>query len=128
MQTIVLVQRFRGRLTDVGPGLCDAALWADGARLCSQLSFLDPHRFHEAGTIDFGGGQRLRFRTLGEGELAASPEPGVRHGTAVREIDGGAGRLAGARGRVTSNFLVSADGDVTDDEVAVVFVKEEDQP
>jgi hypothetical protein len=126
MQTLVLVHRFRGRLTDVGPGLCDAALWADGVRLCSQLSFLDEHRFHEAGTIDFGGGQQLRFRTLTEGELTPSPDPAVRHGTAMREIAGGAGRLTGARGRVTSNFLVSADGDVTDDEVVVVFVKEEE--
>ena len=125
MQTIVLTQRFTGRLVDVGPGLLDAALFRDGARLCSQLSFLDEHSFREEGTIDFGHGQSLRFRTLGEGHLAASPDPGFRHGTAVREITGGAGRLAGARGRVTSNFLVSAECDVTDDEVAVIFVEEE---
>lgn len=125
MRTIVLTQRFQGRLTDVGPGLLDAALRMDRARLCSQLVFLDEHRFREEGTIDFGDGQQLRFRTMGEGHLAASPDPGFRHGTAVREISGGAGRLAGARGRVTSNFLVSVDGDVTDDEVAVIFVNEE---
>ena len=128
MQTIVLVRRFQGRLTDVGPGLLDAALCSDGgARLCSQLSFLDEQHFREEGTIDFGDGHVLRFRSLSEGDLAAAPDPGCRHGTAMREITGGAGRLTGARGRVTSNFLVSADCTVTDDEVAVIFVTEEEK-
>ncbi len=31
MQTLVLVQRFRGRLTDVGPGVLVMELSADGA-------------------------------------------------------------------------------------------------
>src|SRR5688572_11845346 len=113
MRSIVYTQRLEGRLTDVGPGLLDASLRVDGgATLLSQLTFLDEHRFREEGTIDFGDGRPLAFRTLGEGHLAPSPDPRFRHGTAVRVIDGG-------RGRMTSNFLVSADGRVTDDEVAV---------
>ena len=128
MQTIVLTQHFHGRLTDVGPGLLDVTLRMDGgARLFSQLSFLDAQRFREEGSIDFGDGRSLQFRTLGEGHLAPAPRAGYRHGTAMREISGGGGELAGARGRVTSNFLVSADGDVTDDEVAVIFVTQEEQ-
>lgn len=120
MRTIVYAQHLEGRLTDVGPGLLDASLRVDGgATLLSQLTFLDEHRFREEGTIDFGDGRPLAFTTLGEGHLGPSPDPRYRHGTAVRVIDGG-------RGRMTSNFLVAADGRVTDDEVAVVFVAEEE--
>jgi len=120
MRCTVRTQRLVGRLTEVGPGLGDITLTADGGvRLRSQLTFLDPHRFREQGTVDFGDGRCLTFQTIGEGHLGASPEPGVRHGTAAREI-------AGGRGRITSNFLVAADGSVTDDEVAVLFITEKE--
>ena len=121
MRPLVLTQRLRGRFTDVGPGLRDVALGvAGGVRLSSQLTFLDEHRFREEGTVDFGDGRELPFCTIGEGHLGASPDPRYRHGTAAREIDGG-------RGRMTSNFLVAADGSVTDDEVAVIFVNEQEE-
>ncbi len=120
MRPLVLSRRLRGRLTIVGPGLVDVALVVDGgARLSSQLTFLDEHRFREQGTVDFGDGLELPFRTIGEGHLGASPDPRYRHGTAAREIDGG-------RGRMTSNFLVAVDGSVTDDEVAVIFINEQE--
>jgi hypothetical protein len=122
MRTVVYTQRFHGRLTGVGPGLLDAALSDPGqARICSQLTFLDEHRFREEGTIDFGDGRVLPFRTIGEGHLGDSPDPRFRHGTAARDIDAG-------RGRMTSNFLVAADGTVTDDEVAVIFINEQEEP
>ncbi len=121
MRPLVLSRRLQGRLTVVGPGLVDVALVVDGgARLSSQLTFLDEHRFREEGTVDFGDGRELPFRTIGEGHLGASPDPRYRHGTSAREIDGG-------RGRMTSNFLVAADGSVTDDEVAVIFVNEQEE-
>jgi len=119
MQPLVITQRLLGRLTDVGPGLVDVTLSVDGGvRLCSQLMFLDQHRFREEGTVDLGDGRELSFRTIGEGHLGASPDPRFRHGTAARELVGG-------RGRMTSNFLVAADGSVTDDEVAVIFINEQ---
>ena len=37
MQTIVLVQRFKGRLTDVGPGLIDVSLTLAGEQLGDGL-------------------------------------------------------------------------------------------
>ena len=120
MRTIVYTQHLEGQVTNVGPGLFDAALSGEGsAAVQSQLTFLDEHRFREEGTIDLGDGRPLAFRTIGEGHFSPSPDPRYHHGTAMRELDGGLGRM-------TSNFLVSADGRVTDDEVAVVFVAEEE--
>lgn len=119
MQRRVITQQLQGRLTDIGPGLLDATLSVEGgARVCSRLAFRDEHHFREEGTVDLGDGLELPFRTIGEGHLGASPDPGYRHGTASRELDSG-------RGRMTSNFLVAADGSVTDDEVTVIFINEE---
>ena len=120
MRSTVHTKRLTGRLVDVGPGLGDVTLAAaDGARLRSQLTFLDPHRYRERGTLDLGDGDLLAFETIGEGHLGTSPDPDVRHGTAARAI-------AGGRGRITSNFLVAADGSITDDEVAVLFTTDEE--
>ena len=38
------------------------------------------------------------------------------------EIDGGEGRFEGARGLITSNFLVSDSGEVVDNQFGVIFV------
>jgi hypothetical protein len=40
------------------------------------------------------------------------------------ELDGGSGRFADARGRITSNFTVTDEGDVADDHLGVIFVTE----
>ena len=120
MHWTVHTTRLVGRLTAVGPGLGDVSLAAeDGARLRSQLTFVDAHRYRERGTLELGGGDVLAFETIGEGHLGAAAEPGLRHGTAARTI-------AGGRGRITSNFLVAADGSVTDDEVAVLFIADKE--
>lgn len=120
MRSLVFTTRLAGRLTDIGPGLGEVTLSApDGARLRSQLTFIDPERFREQGTLELSDGRALSFETIGEGHLGASIQPGVRHGTAARVI-------AGGRGRITSNFLVAADGSVTDDEVAVLFTTEQE--
>jgi hypothetical protein len=84
------------------------------------LRFLDEHRFTEVGTVDFGDGRSLPFRSIGEGHLGTSPDPGCRHGTAARAIAGGCGRM-------TSNFLVADDGSVVDDAVAVLFTHQQER-
>jgi hypothetical protein len=131
MKQLTYTQRLRGHLTTVGPGLLDAELIAVdetplGAtvRLASQLTFADERTFGEQGTLDLGTGGVLRIRTLGPGILTPGPLPGIRHGTAVLEAEG-SGRLAGTRGRITSNFLVGDGGEVTDEQVVVVFIDEE---
>ncbi len=131
MKQVTYAQRLRGRLTAIGPGLLDVQLVADGAtplgpdvRLGSQLSFADERTFREDGTLELGVGGVLRIRTLGPGILTPGPAPGIRHGTAVLEAEG-SGRLEGARGRITSNFVVADDGEVTDEQVVVLFIDEE---
>jgi hypothetical protein len=92
------------------------------ALLESRLSLLQNDGFEPAGTIGFGGQKAVRFRSLCRGSLAPSPEPGLRLGTAVCEIDGGSGQLASATGRITSSFLVSDTGELTDHQLALIFV------
>jgi hypothetical protein len=94
----------------------------DGARLESEMVFADATTFREQGTIVLGSGSELRFRTLGTGHLAPSASPGVRHGTVTWELDGGSGRLAGATGRITSNFTVTDEGEVADEQLGLIFL------
>jgi hypothetical protein len=126
MRQFVYTQRLGGRLTAVAPGLLDAALAsvAEPTKVAAQLSFSDERSFRLTGEIRFTGEGSLRFRTLGRGRLDPSPEPGLRHGTTVLEVYGGSGRFDGARGRITSNFVVSDDGEITDHQLGVVFVAE----
>jgi hypothetical protein len=97
-------------------------VWAPGddeALLESTLAFRDDVRFDEAGAIVFAVGNSLRIR--GRGRLAPSADPDLRQGTVVWSIDGGDGHFEGSSGLVTSNFLLSATGDLTENLLAVVF-------
>jgi hypothetical protein len=114
---------FRGRLASVRPGVYELdAHSGDGAVLLSELSMTAGDAFDEAGTISLGSGAALHFRSLSPGHVGASPEDGVRQGAVQCGVDAGEGELAGARGVLTSNFLLSATGEITDRRVAVVFV------
>jgi hypothetical protein len=130
VRQITYSQRLEGRLTTVGPGLADIELSVTGetplgpeAVLASQLAFATERSFREEGTITFAGGRALRIATLGRGDLAATPDGALRHGTAVLTVEG-IGELSGARGRITSNFLVTEDGSLTDEQVVVLFLDE----
>ena len=94
----------------------------DGARLESEMVFADATTFREHGTIVFGPDSELRFRTLGTRHLVPSASPGLRHGTVIWELDGGSGRLAEASGRITSNFTVTDEGDVADEQFGLIFI------
>ena len=83
-------------------------LWADGSLV-------------QTGEITFGAGDAVTFRA--RGMLGASPDPHLRHGTAVFEVTGGRGRLAGATGFVTSNFLLSDSGELTDHHLGLLFLE-----
>jgi hypothetical protein len=131
VRRIAYAQQLQGRLTAVGPGLVDVELATEresplgaGATLASQLAFASRRAFCAEGTIALGGEPALCFRTVGHGVLAPSPEAGVRHGTAMLEA-WGIGPLSGARGRITSNFVVTGDGALTDDQVVVLFIEEQ---
>ena len=147
MSHLAFSMDFRGHTTRLSPGVLTARATAPSAALVTRiddggvhsgfefrdgeeahlecrLTFLDESRFEEVGTISFGNGHTLRFRSTQPGVLSPSAVPELLHGTAAWTIDGGAGAFAGASGRIVSNFLVSDTGDFTDRQLAVVFVDE----
>lgn len=111
-------------IDDAGPHPRFETLDGHEAHMECRLTFADDLHFDEVGTISFGNGNTLRFRSLAPGVLEASAEPGLRHGSAAWAIDGGAGVFARATGRLVSNFLVADSGELTDHQLAVVFLDE----
>lgn len=145
MNPITFSMQFRGHTTPLSPGVLTArasapsgalvtridgdgvhgtfeAVDGDEALLERRLTFSDETTFQEVGTISFGNGNALRFRSVDTGALVPSPDPELRQGTAAWEIDGGAGTFADATGRIVSNFLVSETGELTDHELGVLFI------
>lgn len=108
------------RLTPDGPAA--RFEWASGedeALLESRLTFRDESRFDEEGAIVFALGHSLRIQ--GRGRLAPCADPELRHGSVVWRIAGGDGHFHRSTGLITSNFLLSASGDLTENQLAVVF-------
>lgn len=145
LRHVAFSMQFRGQSTRLSPGVVTARATApssafvtqvdpdgvhgrlevrDGeeAHLECRLTFLDDTRFEQVGTISFGNGNALRFRSASEGTLADSVEPGLRHGAVAWEVDGGAGAFEGVSGRIVSNFLLSDTGDLTDNQLGVLFL------
>lgn len=142
MHPITFSLQFRGQVTRLGEGRRKEARapgcalvttltpdgpaarfeWAsdeDEALLESTLTFRDERRFDEEGTIVFALGNSLRIR--GHGRLAPCASPELSHGSVVWRIAGGDGRFDRSSGIITSNFLLSATGDLTENQLAVVF-------
>jgi hypothetical protein len=92
------------------------------ALLVSRLALADDGSFDQSGTIEFAPGHMLAFRSVGAARLDRSPDPHLRHGAAVWEIEGGEGQFHGAHGRITSNFLVSDTNELTDNHFGLIFV------
>ena len=103
-----------GAFEDVAGG--DAALEA-------ELSLHEQSTFEDGGTIQFGYGNSVRFRSVGLGRLVECPDRNLRHGTVVREVEDGNGQFERAEGLITSNFLVSDTGEVTDNHFGLIFVR-----
>lgn len=104
-------------------GVAASFVWAPGeeeAFFESTLSFIEGDGFDEDGAIAFSPGHGLRMQ--GKGRLDPSPDAHLRHGTVVWTIVGGEGQFANASGRITSNFFVSDTGDLTENQLGVVFV------
>ena len=124
MERIAQAFLFRGHVTEVAPGvLRTSSNTADGATAFeAEVVFSSARAFREHGTISFGGDGSLSVRTLGSGDLSASPDPAYRHGSVVLEVEDGGGLYEGAHGRITSNFVLSPDGEITDEQVMVLFL------
>ena len=67
----------------------------------SEVTLTGENAFVESGTIRFGGGNLIRFSTIGQGYLAPSANPELQHGTVMWKIEGGEGKLSGASGLIT---------------------------
>ena len=130
MSALPYTLEFRGTAMPLDPGIlimrgnAPSAIFGEAgeALLEARVSLMEEEAFELAGSISFGRGTALRFRSVGRGAFGPWPEPGLRLGTAVCEIDGGSGRLASASGRITSSFLISDTGDLTDHQFGLLFV------
>ena len=94
----------------------------ESAVLESRVERFGDGTFVEDGTITYGAAGSLRFETLGRGWLGPAPRAGWVVGGVVWTITAGDGGFAGARGLITSNFTVSAEGDVVDNHVTRLYL------
>jgi hypothetical protein len=90
----------------------------------SVATFLSATSFTEVGKIVFGdGGSDLSFSTAGQGVIGPSAEAGSQSGCVLWKVDSGTGQFEGASGFIASNFIVDGAGKVTDNHLAVIFLK-----
>jgi hypothetical protein len=94
------------------------AVAGEAAVLESRVERFGDGTFVEDGTIAYGSAGTITFETIGRGWVGPAARAGWVMGGVLWTITGGDGVFAGARGLVTSNFTVSADGEVIDYHVA----------
>ena len=132
MAPILIQLDFRGTVTPLFPGVllvrahAKDGTFADAgeAFLESRLSFVGERGFDVAGTIGFGDGTALRFRSIGLGVIGETDGPRLRSGASICEVDSCSGAFEGVRGRITSNFVLSDTGELTDRHVGLLFPAE----
>ncbi len=103
-----------GAVLEPGPG--------SAAEFESDVTMMGDTAFNETGTIRFGNAGSLRFTTVGRGTIGPAPEAGVSAGAVIWKVEGGEGGLAGVTGLITSNFFFDAAGDVTDNQIGVLYL------
>lgn len=94
----------------------------ESAVLESRVERFGDGTFVEDGTITYGSAGRVTFETIGRGWVGPAPVAGWVTGGVVWSVTRGDGRFAGARGLITSNFTVSAGGEVIDHHVARLYL------
>ena len=99
--------------TDAGGG--------EAAVLDARVQRFGDGTFVEHGTITYGAAGIVTFETIGRGWV----ETGARGsaGAVAWRVIGGDGVFTGATGLITSNFTVSADGDVVDNHFARLYLR-----
>ena len=145
MKPVTFSLQFRGVATLVEPGVLLARATAPGCSLVtvvdeegvhghfepapggeavleSRMRIGEDGRFAMEGTIAFGHRHSVRFRSAEGGSIRPSPDIHLRHGCAISEIEGGQGQFAEARGRITSNLFLSDTGELTDNQLGLVFI------
>jgi len=149
MKQIIYVMRFKGQAapvagsatvikattsapsctvtTTVGPDGVGAVLTPNAggnAYFESEVRITGETSFLESGSIRFGDVNHvLRFCTVGQGYLGASPDPKIKSGAVTWRIEDGEGQFKGANGYITSNFTLDEAGAVIDHHFGVIFVR-----
>jgi len=94
------------------------------ARQELELTFTGATTFQLVGSITFGTGvHQVHIHTAGSGYLNRPAGDGCMYGAVISWIEEGAGQFAGANGLLTSNFIVTESGEVTDYHLGVVQVR-----
>jgi hypothetical protein len=121
----VFAVRLTGRAVEIEPDRYWLEARSDTEQIAARgtLEVWEDGSLVESGEISFGPDDRLTYRA--RGAFGSSTTPAARHGTAVLEVTGGSGRFADARGYVTSNFLLSVDGELTDHHYGLLHLKQE---
>lgn len=88
----------------------------------SEVRLTGEGTFVESGRIAYGTAGTVTFTTVGQGVLGPSELPDLQRGAVIWEVAGGDGAFRGARGLITSNFTVSAAGEVVDNQFAQLYV------
>ena len=99
-------------------------LVGERAVLESRVERFEDGSFVEDGTITYGRAGAVTFVTIGRGTVGSSPIAGRTVGAVMWTVTGGDGRFAGARGLITSNFTVGAQGEVVDHHVARLYLRD----
>lgn len=115
-QTLATVLGADGVHARVEPAAGDTAL------LESRVERFPDGTFVESGTIRYGAAGSVVFETVGRGWVSSAPDGSGVVGGVVWRVTEASGRLAGARGLITSNFTVTPSGDVTDDQFARLYL------
>jgi hypothetical protein len=114
-------------VTVVGRGGVDGRFQqvGQGEAVCKrEIEMHEDGTLFESGEIAFAAGEAITFHA--RGVYRTSPDPRLRHGTAVCEVTGGRGRMAATRGFITSNFLLSETGELTDHHLGLLFIERPD--
>jgi hypothetical protein len=95
-----------------------------GVAYANHAVFTGPATFTETGTVRLGAGDEIDIAAVSDGTLGPSADPDLLHGAVVYTVVEGRGRLAGATGLITSNFLLRpAAGEFEERWVAVLFLR-----
>lgn len=121
-RTTALSQTFRTVLGPDGVSAASEPVAGEAAVLESRVERFPDGSFVEDGTITYGQAGSVAFDTVGRGHVGPAPGGGGSHGVVMWRITGGDGRFAGAQGLITSNFTVTADGQVTDDHFTRLYL------
>jgi hypothetical protein len=95
-----------------------------GIAYANHAVFTGPTTFTETGTVRFGADDEIDIASASDGTLGPSADPDLLHGAVFYAVVEGRGRLAGATGLITSNFLLRpAAGEFEERWVAVLFLR-----